>query len=199
MKTVLRLGAALLAVAALALVAVATGAAGSPHATYTCVKEKRNGGTEVQVAVPEAAVGGLTNAGFTCVLESSAGGDENEEENEDEGEDEGENEGPGASDTGSQPPSQLVEHVESRTVFCSTTGPAFRANGDGMGIALNLFTSQGALLVELGLVTPAIFYEGVGASCDLLPGFAYSGTWVDNVGNVVPGVAVYPYYVPAGA
>jgi len=58
--------------------------------------------------------------------------------------------------------------------------------------SLNLPDSQGALLVEQGLATPAIFYEGIGASCDLLPGFTFSGTWVDHVGDVVTGVAVYP-------
>jgi len=63
--------------------------------------------------------------------------------------------------------------------------------------SLNLPDSQGALLVEQGLATPAIFYEGIGASCDLLPGFTFSGTWVDHVGDVVTGVAVYPYFVPA--
>ncbi len=47
-------------------------------------------------------------------------------------------------------------------------------------------------------MTPGIFYAGVGVSCDLLPGFTFSGLWVDHVGEVVPGVAVYPYYVPAG-
>ena len=53
-------------------------------------------------------------------------------------------------------------------------------------------------LVEQGLANPGIFYAGVGVSCDLLPGFTYSGLWVDHVGNVAPGDAVYPYYVPAG-
>ena len=41
---------------------------------------------------------------------------------------------------------------------------------------------------------PANFYQGIGASCDLLPGFTYSGVWVDHVGDVVPGVAVYPLF-----
>lgn len=68
-----------------------------------------------------------------------------------------------------------------------------------MGIALNLHDEQGALMVEMGLVTPANFYQGIGASCDLLPGFKDSGTWVDHVGDVVPGVAVYPLFVPASA
>ena len=36
------------------------------------------------------------------------------------------------------------------TLYCSTNGPAYRANGDGMGIALNLPDSQGALMVQLG-------------------------------------------------
>ena len=86
---------------------------------------------------------------------------------------------------------------ESRTLFCSTNGPAHRANGDGMGIALNLPDSQGALMVQLGLVKPATFYQGIGATCDQLPGFKDSGLWVDHVGEVVPGVAVYPLFVTA--
>jgi hypothetical protein len=78
-----------------------------------------------------------------------------------------------------------------------SNGPAYRANGDGMGIALNLPDSVGALMVQLGLVKPAIFYQGIGATCDQLPGFKDSGRWVDHVGDVVPGVAVYPLFVPA--
>jgi hypothetical protein len=66
-----------------------------------------------------------------------------------------------------------------------------------MGIALNLPDTQGALMVQLGLVRAANFYEGIGASCDLLPGFKDSGLWVDHVGDVVPGVAVYPLFVTA--
>ena len=50
-------------------------------------------------------------------------------------------------------------------------------------------------MVQMGLVNPAIFYEGIGASCDVLPGFSYSGLWVDHVGDIVPGVAVYPLFV----
>ena len=84
-----------------------------------------------------------------------------------------------------------------RTLYCSTKGPVNRGDGEGPGIALNLHDSQGALLVEQGLVTPAIFYAGVGVSCDHLPGFVNSGLWVDHVGHVVEGIAVYPYYVPA--
>ena len=86
---------------------------------------------------------------------------------------------------------------ESRTLFCSTNGPAYRANGEGMGIALNLPDSVGALMVQLGLVKPATFYRGIGASCEQLPGFKDSGLWVDHVGDVVPGVAVYPLFVTA--
>ena len=52
-------------------------------------------------------------------------------------------------------------------------------------------------MVELGLVTPATFYEGIGASCDSLSGFEYADVWVDHVGDVVPGVAVYPLFVTA--
>ena len=86
--------------------------------------------------------------------------------------------------------------AESRSLFCATTGWADRGNGDAPGVALNLPDGQGALLVAQGLATPAIFYAGLGVSCDLLPGFSYAGYWVDHVGDVVPGVAVYPYYVP---
>ena len=50
-------------------------------------------------------------------------------------------------------------------------------------------------MVEMGLVRRANFYEGIGASCDSLAGFTYAGVWVDHVGNVVPGVAVYPLFV----
>jgi hypothetical protein len=84
----------------------------------------------------------------------------------------------------------------SRSLYCSTAGPADRRNADGSGVALNLPDSQGALLVEKGIATPGIFYAGLGVSCDQLPGFTYAGVWVDHVGEVVPGVAVYPYYVP---
>jgi hypothetical protein len=212
MRKVRKLCASLVAIAALALIAATTVAAGSPHATYTCVKVKENGKSDVRVQVPESAVGGLTNAGFTCVADAV-----HESEDEDEGpgnepgptnepsesEDEDPANEPGPSneqELGSGQGSSGVAEVgvpeEARSLYCSTNGPAFRANGEGMGIALNLFSSQGALLVEMGLATQAIFYQGIGASCDLLPGFTYSGTWVDNVGEVVPGVAVYPLYVP---
>ena len=84
-----------------------------------------------------------------------------------------------------------------RSLYCSTKGPVDRGDGELPGIALNLLDTQGAFLVEQGLVTPAIFYAGVGVSCDDLPGFVYSGLWVDHVGEVVEGIGVYPYYVPA--
>ncbi|MGA8486709.1 MAG: hypothetical protein WB684_06550 [Gaiella sp.] len=85
---------------------------------------------------------------------------------------------------------------ESRSLYCSTKGLVDRGNDEHPGVALNLTESQGVLLVEQGLVTPAIFYAGLGTSCDVLPGFVYAGYWVDHVGDLVPGVAVYPYYVP---
>lgn len=193
MRRMRRVSAALLAIAALALFAATTVASGNPHATYTCVKVKQNGDSDVRVSVPEPAVSGLTNAGFTCVADTPGEG-EGEGEIEDPGDDEGSPDlGSGQGSTGT---AEIGLPQEARTLYCSTNGPAFRANGEGMGIALNLFGSQGALLVEMGLATPAIFYQGVGVSCDLLPGFTYSGTWVDNVGDVVPGVAVYPLFVP---
>ena len=123
-------------------------------------------------------------------------GEQDEEEETDEPEDNPQHEGDDAS-----PPalidvlgSTAASPTESRTVYCSTKGPIERGNGDGPGIALNLTESQGALLVEKGLVTPAIFYAGLGVSCDRLPGFVDSGLWVDHVGDVVAGVAVYPLY-----
>ena len=94
------------------------------------------------------------------------------------------------------PPLTVEAPSESRSLYCSTSGPVARGNAEGSGIALNLPESQGALLVAKGLATPGIFYAGYGVSCDLLPGFSYSGFWVDHVGDVVPGVAVYPYYAP---
>jgi hypothetical protein len=85
---------------------------------------------------------------------------------------------------------------ESRSLYCSTTGPIDRGNGEHPGVALNLTETQGALLVEKGLATPACYYAGLGVTCDVLAGFVYAGYWVDHVGDVVPGVAVYPYYIP---
>jgi hypothetical protein len=190
MRTTWKLLAALVAITAMALVAATSLSAANPNAAYTCIKETENG-NDVVVGVPEAAVPGLTNAGFTCV--PNAG----EDENEDPGDEGPGNEDPGHS--GSAPGFSVEISVpqESRSLYCSTNGLAYRANGDGMGVALNLLDSQGALMVEMGLVRPANFYQGIGASCDLLAGFKDSGSWVDHVGDVVPGVAVYPLYVAA--
>ena len=38
--------------------------------------------------------------------------------------------------------------------------PEYRANSDGMGVSLDRSDSLGALMVQLGLVKPAIFYQG---------------------------------------
>jgi hypothetical protein len=184
MRTAWKLFVSLVAITALALMATATVPAANPNAGYTCIKETQNG-HDVVVGVPEAAVPGLTNAGFTCV--PNAG----EDENEDPGDEGPGNEDPGGH-SGSAPSSSVEVSVpqESRSLYCSTNGLAYRANGDGMGVALNLLDSQGALMVEMGLVTPANFYQGIGASCDLLAGFRYSDVWVDHMGDVVPGVAL---------
>jgi hypothetical protein len=198
MRTMRKLSIVLIGIAALVLIAATTVASGNPHQTYTCVKVKQNGDEDVRVSVPEPAVSGLTNAGFVCVADVLDQG-EGEGEGEGEGGDQrlGDNVGPtDGSGQGSIGGAEIEIAQEARSLYCSTNGPAFRANGEGMGIALNLFSSQGALLVELGLAKPAIFYQGVGASCDVLPGFTYAGTWVDNVGDVVPGVAVYPLFLP---
>src|SRR4030095_5298387 len=78
MRSKLRLAASLLATVALALIGATAVGAGNPHTTYTCTKPKKNGETEVRVSVPEPSVGGLTNAGFTCVTEAPASEDEDE-------------------------------------------------------------------------------------------------------------------------
>ena len=67
MKTILRRAACLVAISALGLFAAATVTAANAQAAYTCVKVKPNGQQDVRVGVPESAVSGLTNAGFTCV------------------------------------------------------------------------------------------------------------------------------------
>jgi hypothetical protein len=204
MRITWRLFASSVAISALALMAATTVAAANPNAAYTCVKVKENGQQDVRVGVPESAVSGLTNAGFTCV--AAVGEDENEGPGDDSNGDPG-NENPGDEDPGNEesgnsdsgpaagPSVEVYVPQESRSVYCSTNGPAYRANGEGMGVTLNLLDTQGALMVELGLARPANFYQGIGASCDLLAGFKDSGTWVDHVGDVVPGVAVYPLFV----
>lgn len=180
MRSNLRRAASLLAVMALALIAATAAVGTNPHTVYTCTKTQ-DGQTDVETSVPEPAVGGKTSAGYTCVVQAQA------EEDEDEGE-------PAA--VSPSPPVMVEAPSESRSLYCSTKGPVERGNSEGAGVALNLADSQGTLLVEKGLATPAIFYAGIGVSCDLLPGFTYAGVWVDHVGAVVPGVAVYPYYVP---
>ena len=202
MRTAWKLFVSLVAITALALMASTTVPAANPNAAYTCVKEKKNGQPDVRTGVPEAAVSGLTNAGFTCVATETEDPGNEDPGNEDPGNEDPGNEDPGNEDpgnSGSAPGSSVEVSVpqEPRTLYCSTNGPAHRANGDGMGIALNLTESQGALMVEMGLVRPANFYQGIGASCDSQPGFKDSGLWVDHVGDVVPGVAVYPLFVTA--
>jgi hypothetical protein len=190
----------LLALMVLAVIA-ATAAAASPHPTYTCTKTKKKGGSEVRTSVPETAVPSLTNAGFACVVEDSddegtdTGTGTGETTDEGSGDDSSPENGPGHS-ANAHSSSVVTPAPESRSIYCSTTGLVERPNDDQAGVALNLPDSQGALLVAKGLATPGIYYEGIGVSCDVLPGFTYSGVWVDHVGDVVPGVAVYPYYVP---
>jgi hypothetical protein len=151
---------------------------------YTCEKESRFG-PDVRVTVPGIAVPLLEFLGFTC---SPIAGDDEDEGNEDDGDEDAE---PVA-----VAPAVIVEiPQESRSLYCSTNGPVDRANGDGPGIALSLTKAQGAEMVEAGTVRPATFYQGIGASCDSLPGYKNSGLWVDNVGDVVPGVAIYPLFV----
>ena len=62
--------AAVLSVAALALLAAVSAGAGNTQNLYTCTKEK-NGKTDVVVHVPESALHGKQQAGFTCFAEAS--------------------------------------------------------------------------------------------------------------------------------
>jgi hypothetical protein len=203
MRRFWKLAASSVALAALGVTAVTAAAAANPHQTYTCVRTTPSG-NEVRVEVPEPAVSGLTNAGFNCVPNPPGGGGE-EDPNEDPGNGDPGNGDPGNGEPGNEATGNAPGPTagasnqplpeKPRAIFCSTNGPAFRANGEGMGIALNLLDEQGALLVEQGVVVPAMYYEGIGASCDVLPGFVYAGIWVGHVGDVVPGVAVYPLFV----
>jgi len=202
MRITWKLVASLVSIAALALIAATTVTAA--NAAYTCVKVKPNGQQDVRVGVPESAVSGLTNGGFTCVpnaVEEQQDEEQQDEEQQDEEQQDEEQQDEELQDVESVPaydPSvESSVSEESRSLYCSLNGVAHRANGEGTGISLNLLDSQGALMVELGLVTPANFYEGIGASCDSLSGFEYADVWVDHVGDVVPGVAVYPLFVTA--
>lgn len=208
MRRNLTLAVSLLAIMALALIGATAVVAANPHVMYTCTKTKKNGQTDVKTSVPETAVGGMNEAGFTCVAVAPADEEDVEEEedvqDEDTGETQDEKQGDDSVPEEDPEPKREVTSSpvtpeapsESRSLYCSTKGPVERGNGAAPGVALNLPQSQGALLVETGLATPGIFYAGIGVSCDLLPGFTYSGFWVDQAGDVVPGVAVYPYYVP---
>ena len=89
---------------------------------------------------------------------------------------------------------------ESRSLYCSTKGLVDRGNDEHPGVALNLTESPRACSwSSRASSTPAILYAGLGTSCDVLPGFVYAGYRVDHVGDLVPGVAVDPYYVPNAA
>ena len=195
MRSKLRLAASLLATMALVLIAATAIGAANPHTLFTCTKTK-NGKTDVKSSVPDSAVAGLTQAGYECVAEAEQGEDEGE--TPDGGAGNGSTSAVESEPTteDSFPTVTVQAPPESRSLYCSTNGPQERGNAVGSGVALDLPDSQGALLVEKGLATPGIFYAGIGVSCDVLPGFTYAGVWVDHVGEVVPGVAVYPYYVP---
>jgi hypothetical protein len=197
---------AVLSITALALFAAVSAGAANPHPTYTCTKVKHNGDTDTQVNVPESAVSGLTNAGFTCAPNDDENqGNENQgnenQGNENQGNENQGNENQGNENQGNEnqgasapTPGSWVSQ-EPRSLYCLLAGKTPPAEWNGMGPALNLFDSQGELLVQMGVATPARFYQGLGASCDVLPGYTYAGAWVDHVGIVVPGVAVYPFYV----
>src|SRR5688572_23701431 len=217
MRITWKLVASLVSITTLALIAATTVTAA--NAVYTCVKVKQNGQQDVRVGVPESAVSGLTNGGFTCVpnaveeqqdeeqQDDEQQGDElkdeeqtdeeqqDEEQQDEEQQDEEQQDKESVPVPANDPSVESSVSQESRSLYCSLKGVAHRANGEGTGISLNLLDSQGELMVELGLVEPANFYEGIGASCDSLSGFKYADVWVDHVGDVVPGVAVYPLFV----
>ena len=197
MRITWKLVASLVSITTLALIAATTVTAA--NAVYTCVKVKQNGQQDVRVGVPESAVSGLTNGGFTCVpnaVEEQQDEEQQDEEQQDEEQQDEEQQDEESVPVPANDPSvESSVSQESRSLYCSLKGVAHRANGEGTGISLNLLDSQGELMVELGLVEPANFYEGIGASCDSLSGFKYADVWVDHVGDVVPGVAVYPLFV----
>ena len=91
-----KLAASVVTVAALAVIAVAAATAANPHQKYTCTRETENG-HEVQVDVPEPAVSGLTNAGFTCVPNAPDGGED-----------------PGNEDPGNEDPATRIQATRSR-------------------------------------------------------------------------------------
>ena len=121
-----------------------------------------------------------------------------DEETEDPG-DEGEQGDAGDEETegpASSSPVDVNVPQESRSVYCSMNGLAHRANGEGMGISLNL-RHAGRIDGRARACEIGEHYESIGASCDALPRFKDSGVWVDHVGDVTPGVAVYPLFVAA--
>ena len=189
MGSKLRLAVPLLAVIAVMLL----GATASIAATTVTICHKPGPDAETLDVNDNSLAAHLNHGDHLGACDVSPAGDENG------GQDEGQT--PDGAESG---PTSLVLPTgsaswtpgESRSLYCSTKGPVDRGNGEQPGVALNLTESQGVLLVEQGLVTPAIFYAGLGVTCDVLPGFVYAGYWVDHVGDVVPGVAVYPYYVP---
>src|SRR4029450_4600993 len=105
MRTTWKLLVALVAISALALMAATSLAAANASAVYACVKVKPNGQEDVRVGVPESAVAGLSNAGFTCV--ATVGDDETEDPGDREaGNGDAETEHPGNEDPGNSEPTQ---------------------------------------------------------------------------------------------
>ena len=88
MRRNLTLAVSLLAIMALALIGATAVVAANPHVMYTCTKTKKNGQTDVKTSVPETAVGGMNEAGFTCVAVAPADEEDVEEEEDVQDEDE---------------------------------------------------------------------------------------------------------------
>ena len=142
MRSKLRLAASLLATMALVLVAATAIPAANPHTMYTCTKTT-NGKTDVKTSVPEPAVGGLTNAGYTCVADAEQGeqddqGDQGDEQGDQQGDQQGEDDDEPAvegsangsaqaddsepSPEGSSSTGTVQAPPESRSLYCSTSG-----------------------------------------------------------------------------
>ena len=88
MRRNLTLAVSLLAIMALALIGATAVVAANPHVMYTCTKTKKNGQTDVKTSVPETAVGGMNEAGFTCVAVAPADEEDVEEKEDVQDEDE---------------------------------------------------------------------------------------------------------------
>lgn len=64
------------------------------------------------------------------------------------------------------------------------------------GVFLNLIKGQPNTDPIYTEAVPAFYYEGLGITCDVLPGFVATGEFADGSGNVNAG-GFYPYFAKA--